>query len=150
MRAARQSRKAATDAAQHALRWGAEYTSEYLTGWRDPCPLCEVWRPPLHRHHLKRIAHGGTAEDLVLLCWKCHDKIHGPRPASAPPMREQERLRAVADHLAAAGRLLGYLPAERCDFCGDWHSPKHMVDVIRKGRPPARGCTKKCVLDKLP
>ncbi len=151
MRTERLSRKAAADAALHALQWGAEYTTEYLTGWRDPCPLCGLWRPPFHRHHLKRKGHGGTAEDLVLLCWKCHQfYVHSTRRASAPPLEEEARLRPIADDLAAAGRQLGYLPAERCDFCKVWHSPKYMVDVIQAGKPPARGCSKTCVLDRLP
>lgn len=150
MRQERESRRAARDAEVYALQWGAEYTTEYLSGWRDTCPLCGIWRPPFHRHHLTRRRTGGTAEDIVLLCWKCHDEIHGTRAASAPPMEEQARLRTVADHLAAAGRDLGYLPAERCDTCKRWHSRKYMVDVIEPGKETKRGCIKTCVLDRLP
>lgn len=151
MRADRLSRKSAYDAAVHALQWGAEYTTEYLSGWREPCPLCGLWRPPFRRHHLTRKGNGGTAEDLLLLCWKCHEHyVHSPRPASAPPLEEESRLRPIADHLAAAGRQLGYLPAEQCDICKRWHSPKYMVDVLETGKPARRGCTKTCVLDQLP
>lgn len=151
MRADRLDRKAAFNAALHALQWGAEYTTEYLTGWRDPCPLCGLWRPPFRRHHLVRRARGGTAEDLVLLCWKCHEGyVHGTRPAADPALEEERLLRPIADHLAAAGRTLLYLPAELCDICSVWHSRKYMVDVIEAGKLTVRACTKTCVLETLP
>ena len=33
---------------------------------------------PLHVHHIRRRSQGGpdAAENLLTLCWRCHDEIH--------------------------------------------------------------------------
>ncbi len=33
---------------------------------------------PLHIHHLRRRSQGGPdlAENLLTLCWRCHDEVH--------------------------------------------------------------------------
>jgi hypothetical protein len=155
--------KAERAAEAYALTWGCEYSSEYLTLWRDPCPLCGLWRPPFVRHHLTRRRRGGLSEDIVLLCVTCHNKIHGTRAASSAPIREEDLLRPIADLLAAQARTSGYLPVERCDICGVWHSAKYMVNLIQEGQPTRRACTSlgwyarkapagtlPCVVDLLP
>jgi hypothetical protein len=45
---------------------------------RERCELCASRNGPLHVHHVKsRGARGNdVAENLVCLCWRCHDEVH--------------------------------------------------------------------------
>lgn len=114
-----------------ALTYGCEYGQEYLRGQfrAHGCDLCSKFHPPEELHHTKTRARGGRAEDQVKLGLRCHSRGH-----TMGWKRVEEEfgvdLKAVASKHAAEGLRLGYLPVERCQECGEWHSVRYMLDGI--------------------
>ena len=46
---------------------------------RDECEICGLWTGNFaHVHHIRTRGAGGNdvPENLISLCWKCHEKVH--------------------------------------------------------------------------
>lgn len=61
------------------------------------CQKCGESEEELHVHHKEPIEKGGihTPNNLVCLCWRCHEKEHGGRPITIDPNPTRPGIRSI-------------------------------------------------------
>ena len=61
------------------------------------CQKCGESEEELHVHHKKPIEKGGihTPNNLICLCWHCHEKTHGGRPITIDPNPTRPGIRSI-------------------------------------------------------
>ena len=81
------------------------------------CALCDS-QTGLQIHHVVPRSHGGTSypHNLITLCWRCHNAIHGTRFPEYEAVTSADLAQAcveyLADHYAEEGLLWNPWQAE--------------------------------------
>ncbi len=126
----------AAKARDKALTFGCEYRSVFLAAVfkRDGCAVCGDEDPRgFHPHHVIHRSRKGRAGAQVPLCPTCHVEDGKGSVEQRALDRYGVDLFEVSVRLEKRGTERGFLPVEKCDRCGAWHSKRYMLDDLDQG-----------------